>query len=98
MGMPRKPLELAVADFIHAVGLLVRRTRAAAAAHELSLTEAAVISRLAKEGPATIARFGARREHEAAVMAARSRALEEIGLVGTHIRIATDGRQVNIET
>jgi DNA-binding MarR family transcriptional regulator len=53
--MPRKTLEIAVIDFIQAVGLLVRRVRAASASHELSLTESAVLARLAKDGPATTA-------------------------------------------
>jgi hypothetical protein len=35
--MPRKTLESAVTDFTQAIGLLVRRVRAAAASHELSL-------------------------------------------------------------
>jgi hypothetical protein len=53
--MPRKTPDTAVIDFSHAIGLLVRRVRAAAASHELSLTEAAVMARLAKDGPATTA-------------------------------------------
>ena len=44
-------LRTAVTDFTHAIGLLVRRVRAAAAAHELSLTESAVLARLAKRRP-----------------------------------------------
>jgi len=53
--MPRKALDTAVIDLSQAFGLLVRRVRAAAAAQELSLTEAAVLARLAKDGPATTA-------------------------------------------
>ena len=34
--MSRKAAELAVVDFMQALGLLVRRARAAAASHELS--------------------------------------------------------------
>ena len=37
--MQRRPRDTAVTEFVHAVGLLVRRVRAAAATHELSLTE-----------------------------------------------------------
>jgi len=53
--MPRKTFDLAVSDFTQAIGILVRRVRAAAASHELSLTEAAVMSRLDRLGPATTA-------------------------------------------
>jgi len=44
--MARRTLEISVLDFIQAIGLLIRRVRAAAASHELSLTEAAVMARL----------------------------------------------------
>ena len=37
--MQRKSLEIVATDLAQAVGLLVRRVRAAAAGHELSLTE-----------------------------------------------------------
>ena len=37
--MTRKTLEIAISDFAHAIGLLARRARAAAASHELSWTE-----------------------------------------------------------
>ena len=53
--MARKNLEMAAIDFTQAIGLLVRRVRAAAGSHELTLTESAVMSRLEKNGPATIA-------------------------------------------
>lgn len=46
--MVRKNVEAGVADFIQAMGLLVRRVRAAGASHELSLTESAVMARLAR--------------------------------------------------
>ena len=45
----------AVNDFAQAIGLLVRRIRAASSGHELSWTESAVMARLAKNGPATTA-------------------------------------------
>jgi len=53
--MPRKTLDIAVIDLMQSIGLLVRRVRAAARSHELSLTEASVMERLAKHGPATTA-------------------------------------------
>jgi hypothetical protein len=53
--MQRKSLEIAATDLAQAVGLLVRRVRTAAAGHELSLMEAAVLARLDKPGPAITA-------------------------------------------
>jgi len=55
IAMPRKTLEMAVIDLTQAIGLLVRRVRAAAASHDLSLTESAVMARLDRDGPATTA-------------------------------------------
>jgi hypothetical protein len=56
--MPRKTFEIAVADLTQDIGLLVRRVCAAAASHELSLTE---MKRLATDGPATTAGSRARK-------------------------------------
>jgi DNA-binding MarR family transcriptional regulator len=53
--MTQEIFEQAIADFAQAIGQLVRRVRAAAASHELSLTEASVMARLAQKGPATAA-------------------------------------------
>ena len=94
--MPRKTLEIAVIDFIQAVGLLVRRVRAAAASHELSLTESAVLARLAKDGPATTAELARAESMKPQSMATTIAALEEMGLVERK-QHPTDGRQVNIE-
>jgi DNA-binding MarR family transcriptional regulator len=94
--MPRKTLEIAVIDFIQAVGLLVRRVRAAAASHELSLTESAVLARLAKDGPATTAELARAESMKPQSMATSIAALEEMGLVERK-QHPTDGRQVNIE-
>jgi DNA-binding MarR family transcriptional regulator len=94
--MPRKTLELAVSDFTQAVGLLVRRLRAAAASHELSLTEAAVMARLANDGPATTADLARAESMKPQSMGATIAALEEMGLVERKPH-PTDGRQVNIE-
>jgi DNA-binding MarR family transcriptional regulator len=94
--MPRKPLEIAVIDFTQALGLLVRRVRAAAASHELSLTEAAVLARLAKDGPATTADLARAESMKPQSMAATIAALEEMSLVERKPH-PTDGRQVNIE-
>jgi DNA-binding MarR family transcriptional regulator len=94
--MPRKTLEAAVIDFTHAIGLLVRRVRAAAASHELSLTEAAVMARLAKDGPATTADLARAESMKPQSMGTTIAALEERGLVERKPH-PTDGRQVNIE-
>src|SRR5271169_5502388 len=94
--MQRKPLEIAVIDFTQAVGLLVRRVRAAAASHELSLTEAAVMARLDREGPATTADLARAEGMKPQSMGATVAALEERGMVERKPH-PTDGRQVNIE-
>jgi DNA-binding MarR family transcriptional regulator len=44
-----------VGDFARTIGRLTRRLRTAAAQHELSLTESAVLARLDRDGPATTA-------------------------------------------
>jgi len=94
--MPRKTLETEVADLTHAVGLLARRVRAAAASHELSWSEAAVLSRLAKDGPATTAELARAEAMKPQSMGTTIAALEEWGLVQRKPH-PTDGRQMNIE-
>jgi DNA-binding MarR family transcriptional regulator len=94
--MPRKTLEIDVIDFTQAIGLLVRRVRAAAASHELSLTESAVMSRLEKNGPATTADLARAEGVKPQSMGATVAALEEMGIVERKPH-PTDGRQANIE-
>jgi DNA-binding MarR family transcriptional regulator len=94
--MPRKPFETAVIDFAHAIGLLVRRARAAAASHELSWTETAILKRLAQEGPTTTADLARAQGMRPQSMRTIVAALEDLGMVGRKPH-ATDGRQVNIE-
>jgi DNA-binding MarR family transcriptional regulator len=94
--MPRKTLEIAVSDFMQAIGLLVRRVRAATASHDLSLTESAVMARLANDGPATIADLARAERMKPQSMGATVAALEEMGMVERNPH-PTDGRQVNIE-
>ena len=93
--MPRKPLEIAVVDLTHAIGLLVRRVRAAAASHDLSLTEAAVMARLDREGPATTADLARAEGMKPQSMGTTIAALEEMGMVERKPH-PTDGRQINI--
>jgi len=94
--MQRKALDTAVIDLFQAFGLLMRRVRAAAASQELSWTEAAVLARLAKDGPATTADLARAESMKPQSMGATVAALEEMGLVERK-QHPTDGRQVNIE-
>jgi DNA-binding MarR family transcriptional regulator len=94
--MQPKALEIAVADFIQAIGLLVRRVRAATASQELSLTEAMVLGRLSREGPATTADLARAEGIKPQSMGTTIAALEERGMVERKPHL-TDGRQVNIE-
>jgi DNA-binding MarR family transcriptional regulator len=94
--MARKTLEISAIDLIQAVGLLMRRVRAAAASHELSLTEAAVMARLAKDGPATTADLARAEGMKPQSMGTTVAALEEMGMVERQPH-PTDGRQLNIE-
>jgi DNA-binding MarR family transcriptional regulator len=94
--MTRKTFDIAVTDFIQAVGLLVRRARAAAASHELSWTETSVLKRLAKDGPATTADLARAEGMRPQSMRTIVAALEEMSMVERKPH-ATDGRQVNIE-
>ena len=94
--MQPKALEIAVTDFIQAIGLLVRRVRAATASHDLSLTETMVLGRLERGGPATTAELARAEGIKPQSMGTIIAVLEERGLVGRKPH-PTDGRQVNIE-
>ena len=94
--MPRKTLDIAVLDLTQAIGLLIRRVRAASASHELSLTEGAVLGRLANDGPATTAELARAEGMKPQSMGATIASLEEMGMVERKPH-PTDGRQVNIE-
>jgi DNA-binding MarR family transcriptional regulator len=94
--LPRKSFETDLSDLIQAIGLLVRRVRAAAASHELSLTESAVMARLAKEGPATTADLARAEGMKPQSMGTTVAALEEMGMLERKPH-PTDGRQVNIQ-
>jgi DNA-binding MarR family transcriptional regulator len=93
--MPRKTLDADVADFVHAVGLLVRRVRALSAAHELSWSEAAVLGRLDRDGSLTTADLARAESVKPQSMGATIAALEEMGLVERKPH-PTDGRQMKI--
>src|SRR5580692_7595672 len=94
--MPRKNLNDSAIDLIQSLGLLTRRVRAASGSHELSLTESAVMARLAKDGPATTADLARAESMKPQSMGTTIAALEERGLVERKPH-PTDGRQVNIE-
>lgn len=93
--MPRRTAATDVADLIQAIGLLMRRIRAAAASHELSLTESAVLARLSRQGPATTAELSRAESVRPQSMATTIAALEDMGLVERKPHL-TDGRQMNI--
>jgi DNA-binding MarR family transcriptional regulator len=93
--MARQTLETATNDLIQSIGLLVRRVRAAAASHELSLTESSVLRRLELEGPATTADLARAESVKPQSMGATIAALDERGFVERKPH-PTDGRQFNI--
>lgn len=93
--MPRKSIDASVTDLAHAVGLLVRRVRAAATAEGLSMTESSVVSQLAREGPATTAELARLEGVRPQSMRTTVRALEKMGIVKRRAH-PTDGRQVFI--
>ncbi|MDR3479974.1 MAG: MarR family transcriptional regulator [Burkholderiaceae bacterium] len=94
--MSPEDLEIATSEFIQAVGLLVRRVRSAAASQPLSMTESSVLSRLDKNGPATIADLARAEGVKPQSMGTTISSLLETGLVERKPH-PTDGRQVNIE-
>lgn len=88
-------MDAAVVDLSQAIGMMVRRIRAAAASHELSLTEASVMARLDRDGPATTAELARAERMKPQSMGTTIAALEEMGMVERKPH-ATDGRQVHI--
>ena len=94
--MSQKMRESDVHEFIRSVGLLLRRVRAAASSHEISLSENLVLSRLEHEGPATTAELAHAESVKPQSMGATIAALEERGLVERKPH-PTDGRQFNIQ-
>ncbi len=93
--MKRKTFEANVSDLTQAIGLLVRRVRAAAASHELSLTEASVMARLERYGPATTADLARAEGMKPQSMGTTIAVLEEMGIVARQPH-PTDGRQKNL--
>lgn len=91
--MTQRTLDTAVNDLMSSVGLLVRRVRAAASSHGLSLTESAVMARLAREGSATTADLARAEGVKPQSMGATIATLEEMGMIERKPH-PTDGRQV----
>jgi DNA-binding MarR family transcriptional regulator len=85
-----------VNDFAQAIGLLVRRIRAASSMHDLSWMESAVMARLAKDGPATTAELARSEGVKPQSMGSVVAALEEKGFIERKPH-PTDGRQLNIQ-
>jgi DNA-binding MarR family transcriptional regulator len=94
--MPPRNLDIAITDFTQSIGLLVRRARAAATSQELSWSEAGVLKRLAKDGPATTADLARAEGMRPQSMRPIIAALEKMGMIVRRPH-ATDGRQVNLE-
>jgi DNA-binding MarR family transcriptional regulator len=94
--MSRKPSETEVGELIQALGLLVRRVRAAGVSNELSLSESAVLGRLDKSGPASIADLARAEGVKPQSMGATVAMLKERGLVERRPH-PTDRRQMKIE-
>jgi DNA-binding MarR family transcriptional regulator len=93
--MNPEQLNASVNDLALAIGLLVRRLRAASASHDLSWTERAVLARLGREGPATVSELARAESVKPQSMGAIIAALEELELVERQPH-PTDGRQVRI--
>ena len=94
----KKNSEVAVEDFAIALGLLVRRMRAATSRElqEFSWTQQAVLRRLEKHGPATAADLARAEGVKPQSMGTALGLLEKMRLVERKAH-PTDGRQINIK-
>ena len=93
--MTRKHFDASVIELTQSIGMIVRRIRAAAASHELSLTEASVMARLDRDGPATIADLARAERIKPQSMGSAIATLEELGMVERKSH-PTDRRQFHI--
>lgn len=94
--MAKKAIETDAAEFGQAIFRLVRRMRMESASHGLSWTEASVLVRLSKDGPATTAELARAEGVKPQSMGTIIATLEEMGMVERKPH-PTDGRQVIIE-
>jgi DNA-binding MarR family transcriptional regulator len=92
--MAKKALETATADFVQAIGLLVRRVRAAGGVQGVS-SQTSVMKRLSADGAATIADLARAESVKPQSMGTTVAALEEMGFV-ERTPHPTDGRQMHI--
>jgi DNA-binding MarR family transcriptional regulator len=93
--MPSKKISADITDLAHALGLLVRRLRAVSGSQGLSWTEAIILKRLSKQGPATAAELARELGVTPQSMGSTVAALEKSGLVERKAD-AKDGRRVNV--
>jgi DNA-binding MarR family transcriptional regulator len=94
--MVKKSLETATADLVQAIGLLVRRVRAAGGVQDMSWSHHSVLKRIAASGPATIADLARAESVKPQSMGSTIAALEFQNLVQRKPH-PTDGRQMMIE-
>ncbi len=96
--MSKRSRHNAESELVLALGLLVRRLRSESLSErpELSWTQMSVLSRLAKEGPATTADLARAESVKPQSMGTIIAALEKMGLVARKPH-QTDGRQIYIE-
>jgi DNA-binding MarR family transcriptional regulator len=93
--MVKKAPGAAVTDFVQAIGLLVRRLRAAGGVQDVSWSQMSVLKRLDTAGPATIADLARAESVKPQSMGTTIASLEEMGMVERTAH-PTDGRQMNI--
>jgi DNA-binding MarR family transcriptional regulator len=91
----KKTPDASVTDFVQAIGLLVRRVRAAGGVQDVSWSQSSVMKRLEAGGPATIADLARAESVKPQSMGSTIAALEEMGMVERTAH-PTDGRQMNI--
>ncbi len=94
--MPGRKSQFDTEEFIQVLGLLIRRVRQASASQELSLTESAVLGRLAREGPAVTAELARAEAVRPQSMGTTVATLEQAGLV-QRTPHPSDGRRLQIE-
>jgi DNA-binding MarR family transcriptional regulator len=93
--MVKKAPDASVTDFVEAIGLLVRRVRAAGGVQDVSWSQSSVMKRLDAGGLATIADLARAESVKPQSMGSTIAALEEMGMVERTAH-PTDGRQMNI--
>jgi DNA-binding MarR family transcriptional regulator len=89
-------LERSLSELTQAIGLVVRRVRAATGNQELSLSESAVLGRLARGGPSTTAELARAEAVKPQSMRTTIAALAAMGLVERKPH-PTDRRQIHIQ-